>query len=59
MENKRMTDVVDRIARKSRLAELVSLDIAIADAADRMRISRNYAYALWAEIKRDLGPQAA
>lgn len=47
------------LTSKSRLAELVSLDITIADAADRMRISRNYAYALWAEIKRELGPQAA
>lgn len=44
---------------KSRLAELVSLDINIPEAAARIGISRNRAYAIWAEIKRELGPQAA
>lgn len=44
---------------KSRLAELVSLDVAIPDAAARIGITRNRAYAIWAEIKRELGPQAA
>lgn len=44
---------------KSRLAELVSLDISIPDAAARIGITKNRAYAIWAEIKRELGPQAA
>lgn len=48
-----------RAERKSRLAELISLDMTVPAAAERMMLTRNYAYALWAEIKRDLGPQAA
>lgn len=48
-----------RQIRKNRLAELVSMGIEVADAAVRMRLTKGYCYALWAEIKRDLGPQAA
>lgn len=44
---------------KSRLAELVALGIAIPDAAERIGITKGRAYAIWAEIKRELGPQAA
>jgi hypothetical protein len=47
------------LSSKSRLAELVSLDISIADAAERIGITKGRAYAIWAEIKRELGPQAA
>lgn len=47
------------LTSKSRLAELVSLDITIADAAERIGITKGRAYAIWAEIKRELGPQAA
>lgn len=47
------------LTSKSRLAELVSLEITIADAAERIGITKGRAYALWAEIVADLGPQAA
>ncbi len=44
---------------KSRLAELVALGITIPDAAERIGITKGRAYSIWAEIKRELGPQAA
>lgn len=47
-----------RVIRKDRLAELVSMGLELPDAAARMGVTRNYVYALWAEIKRELGPQA-
>lgn len=45
--------------RKDKLADFVSRGLTVAQAALRMGISESNAYRLWAEIKRELGPQAA
>ena len=47
-----------RTEQMDRLAELVSQGLEVRDAAIRMRVTKNYAYALWADIKRGLGWQA-
>ena len=47
-----------RAERMDRLAELVSQGLEVRDAAIRMRVTKGYAYALWADIKRNLGWQA-
>lgn len=45
--------------RKSELAELAAQGLSAHMAAKKMGIAKSYAYRLWDEIKRDLGPQAA
>lgn len=47
-----------RDQRKQALAESVSETGNVHKSADAIGISRGYARAMWAEIKRDLGSQA-
>ncbi|SCY89382.1 hypothetical protein SAMN05660666_03461 [Novosphingobium aromaticivorans] len=44
--------------RKSELAELAAQGLSAHMAAKKMGIAKSYAYRLWDQIKRDLGPQA-
>ena len=49
----------DRATQRARLAELVSQHGLVGYAATQMGISLSYAGKLWAEIRAELGAQAA
>lgn len=47
-----------RPQRMDQLAELISEDVSLEDAAAHMGVSYGYVRNLWADIKDNLGPQA-